>query len=57
MLLPCSCVWLLLLAIVADVKANVFVYLWKTTYLMYCLVVAMSGGLVKACDLRENLFC
>ena len=35
--------WMLfvdVIAIVADVKATVFVYLWKTTYLMYCLVVA-----------------
>ena len=31
MLLPAGCLWLMFLAIVADVKATVFFCLWKTT--------------------------
>ena len=39
MLLPYGCVWLMILAIVADVKATVFFYLWKPQF-DECLVVA-----------------
>ena len=40
MLLPSGCLWLMFLAIVADVKATVFLLFVENHNLLNCLVVA-----------------
>ena len=40
MLLPVGCLWLMFLAIVADVNATVFFFVCGKPQLMNCLVVA-----------------